>query len=188
MAAKKPIPPPLFRAATGEDAGQLARFSCGDSEWARETEEFVRTASLPCHLGEPPTGRYAHTLIVAEAADDEIIGVAAFRRGLIQLLNGSQVNGLVLVVLAVATGSQGKAIEDDGKLSHALANEIVRRAARGRRTKEPVYGVADFRNEHSLALMAVLGFKPLEFGAVGKYHDVHATKLDAILDRVAQLV
>src|SRR6266545_161973 len=118
--AKQPIPPPLFRAATPADAEQLANFSCGDTEWARETEEFIRTAALRCHLGDPPEGRYAHTLIVSEVEDGQIIAVAAFRRGTIKLLSESQVNGIVFVVVAVATGSQGATIEDDGKLSHAL--------------------------------------------------------------------
>jgi hypothetical protein len=186
--AKQPIPPPLFRAATAADVEQLANFSCGDTEWGRETEEFIRTAALRCHLGDPPEGHYPNTLIVAEADDGQIIGVAAFRRGPIKLLSGSQVNGIVFVVVAIATGSQGTTIEGDGKLSHALVHELARRAARGRRTKEPVCGVVDFRNEHSLALLASLGFKPLEYGAVGMYHDVHGITLNVLLDRLVQLV
>jgi hypothetical protein len=187
MADDKVIASPILRRASAEDANKLSAFSCGNTEWAQEVESFIRNASLLCHLGDPPALHYAHTLVVAENVDGEIIGVAAVRRGPIRLFNGSEIVGLVLVVVAVASGVQGAIVENDGKLSYVLVNEAVRSAARGRRAREPVYGIVDYRNTHSVHLLQALGFEALEFGAVGSYHDVYYTTTDSLLDTLTEL-
>jgi hypothetical protein len=144
---------------TSKDRGRLARFKCADVSvaWQAEVEDFVQNHLFDWRYAPLAHDNDPRVLLLLSAATDELIGIAAHERVILQA-NEASFRATKLEVVAIETDWQGGTIAgqrvSDVLMSGAMTDIIARVPERFAR----VLAVVHEDNERSIKVCRRYGF------------------------------
>lgn len=122
MSRRAPAPTPiLLRVAEASDADSIDAFRCSTGRWyEEEVEDYVRSRALSLALDTPTNFR-----LLLAFEEDRLIGCCAHRLEGLMRGDGHLLLAVRLQLMAIATGDQGRVLDNGERLSDLLMQSIL---------------------------------------------------------------